>query len=107
MEARMSVHVKFVTDRKTRAVINQIARRAHAMDWRANGALAGTFQHHAMNISAAHANGNPLRLADLLDADALSFAHDVFGIDRHLCRDTGQLLHCFLPRFSCHGEVAQ
>jgi hypothetical protein len=53
-----------------------------------------------MDITACHANGNPLRLDDLLAADRLNFAHDVFGIQDHLDRKTGKLRDCFLPRFS-------
>jgi hypothetical protein len=53
-----------------------------------------------MDITATHANGNPLRLADLLAADDFNLAHDVFGIARHLNRATGQLENHFSPRFS-------
>ncbi len=53
-----------------------------------------------MDITAVHANGCPLRLRDLLLADDFNFAHDVFGIRRHLDRTTGQLGGHFLPRFS-------
>lgn len=54
----------------------------------------------AMDITAVHANGNPLRLRELLEADEFNFAHDVFGIYRHLNRETGELENCFRPRFS-------
>lgn len=57
-------------------------------------------QHVAMNITACHANGNPLRLRDLLAADDFNFIHDVDGIDHHICRTTGKLLNHFSPRFS-------
>ncbi len=53
-----------------------------------------------MDISATHVNGCPLKLAELRDADDFNFSHDVFGIRRHLNRETGQLEDCFLPRFS-------
>ena len=53
-----------------------------------------------MDFTAVHANGNPLRLADLLAADDFNFAHDAFGIARHLNRTNGQLENCFLPRFT-------
>lgn len=52
-----------------------------------------------LSIAACHLNGCPLRLADLLTADAFNFAHDVLGINRHISRDTGKLLNHFLPRF--------
>lgn len=53
-----------------------------------------------MDVTACHASGNPLRLAELLAADDFNFAHDVFGIMRHMDRESGQLVDCFLPRYS-------
>lgn len=53
-----------------------------------------------MDITACHCNGNPLRLAELLAADDVNFAHDVFGIYRHINRETGALNDFFSPRFS-------
>lgn len=58
-----------------------------------------------MDLEAVHANGNPLRLADLLAADPGNFGHDVWGIRRYLDRETGQLTSCFLPRFSVPQEL--
>tara|TARA_R100001530_G_scaffold135251_2_gene112005 strand:- start:201 stop:494 length:294 start_codon:yes stop_codon:yes gene_type:complete len=53
-----------------------------------------------MDIEAAHCNGNPLRLQELLDADDLDFAHDIIGIVRNIDRTTGELMNCFVPRYS-------
>jgi hypothetical protein len=53
-----------------------------------------------MDITAAHLNGCPLDLSKLLAAPMLDFAHDIFGIQRHIDRNTGKLLDCFLPRSS-------
>ena len=52
----------------------------------------------SMDLTATHANGCRLRLKNLLIADVLDFAHDLFGIARHLNRGTGKLGDCFLPR---------
>lgn len=52
-----------------------------------------------MDVTAVHANGCPLRLVDLLEADEFNFSHDIFGIHRHLDRETGKLGDCFSPRF--------
>lgn len=52
-----------------------------------------------MDISAAHENC-PLKLEDLLKADDFNFLHDVYGIIRHLNRQTGELENLFLPRFA-------
>jgi hypothetical protein len=58
-----------------------------------------------MDIAACIANGTPLKLDALLEADDFNFAHDVWGIQRHIDRDDasptgGKLLNCFLPRFA-------
>lgn len=59
-----------------------------------------TRQDLAMDVSATHANGNPLRLRELLAADDFNFLHDVGGIVRHIDRNTGTLLNHFRPRFT-------
>jgi len=53
-----------------------------------------------MDIGACHSNGNPLRLADLLESDDANFAHDVFGIRENIDRRNGKLMNCFVPRYS-------
>lgn len=55
-----------------------------------------------MDIAATHAS-NPLRLDDLEKADDFNFVHDIYGIMRHLDRNTGLLTDCFVPRFSKRG----
>lgn len=52
-----------------------------------------------MDISAVHATC-PLRLTALLEANQFDFAHDMYGIRRHLNRQTGELGNFFLPRFA-------
>lgn len=52
-----------------------------------------------MDLTACHANGMPLKLAELLLADEGNFWHDVAGISRHINRETGRLEDCFVPRF--------
>jgi len=58
-----------------------------------------------MDVTATHANGMPLRLADLLGASDADFAHDLFGIKRHINRDTGQLTDAFVPRYAVGGTA--
>jgi hypothetical protein len=55
-----------------------------------------------MDIIACHVNGCPLDLEKLLGADDFNFSHDVFGIRRHIDRETGELGNCFLPRCADH-----
>jgi hypothetical protein len=90
--------VKFNATRAEQKIITKIVDRAFAM--------AGNVGHSLdrmatdMDITACHCNGNPLRLQELLDADDFNFSHDVFGIQRHINRETGKLENCFLPRFT-------
>lgn len=51
-----------------------------------------------MDLTACHANGTPLDLPKLLASDEFNFSHDVFGIRRHIDRETGELKDCFSPR---------
>lgn len=78
-------------------IIRKIAKRARELYLEHNVDRDRT--DIAMDITATHANGCPLRLQDLLDADDFNFMHDVSGIARHLDRETGQLTDHFLPRF--------
>jgi hypothetical protein len=55
---------------------------------------------YLMDFTATHASGCPLDLQRLLEADDLNFAHDAFGIERHLNRTTGQLEDYFVPRYA-------
>lgn len=52
-----------------------------------------------MDIDAVHREIG-LKLNELLKADDFNFAHDVFGIRRHINRRTAKLENCFLPRFA-------
>ena len=54
----------------------------------------------AMDITAVHTNGCPLRLDELLAADNFNFLHDVVGIQRNMNRQTGKLERSFTPRFA-------
>jgi hypothetical protein len=53
----------------------------------------------ALDLVIAHRQC-PLDLQLLLDSDDGNFSHDVFGIMRHLDRNTGELRDCFIPRFA-------
>ncbi len=53
-----------------------------------------------MDITACHANGCKLRLADLAEADDFNLTHDVCGIRQNIDRTTGKLRGHFLPRCS-------
>ena len=93
--------VSFDVSRKDAKLIHEIAKRAVRLARR--DGVHYDFMDADMDLTATHANGNPLRLADLLAADDGNFGHDVFGIRRHLDRNTGKLGGYFLPRFSKQG----
>lgn len=79
-------------------IIGKIVKRGWAIDWlRASYADQISMR---MDVTAVHANGNPLRLADLLAADEFNFTHDMSGICNCLDRATGRLTRNFRPRFS-------
>lgn len=76
--------------------ISKIAKRARDM------AGAGNEYPHLdamMDVEHAHKDC-PLKLDELLAADDVNFTHDVFGIRRHLNRETKKLENCFVPRFA-------
>lgn len=91
--------ISFATTLEDAKLIGQIVRRAEhlAIDAKIS------FDRMSMNmdLTACHANGNPLKLQLLLEADNFNFSHDVFGISNHINRKTGLLEDCFSPRFSC------
>ncbi len=52
-----------------------------------------------MDITAVHANGNPLKLKDMIEGPDFDFYHDIIGIAQHLDRTTGKLKNFFVPRY--------
>ena len=90
--------VQFDMTKAELQIAAKIARRAVKLS-KAHG---GDYEQQdaVMDLDACHSNGCPLKLEALLEADDFNFAHDVFGIRRHLDRSTGELGGCFLPRFA-------
>lgn len=90
--------VSFKVSKSERKIIEHIADRAWGIGW-----LRDSYEDRVglvMDITATHANGNPLRLDELLGADNFNFAHDMSGICNCLNRETGKLTRGFRPRFS-------
>lgn len=90
--------VSFKVTPADRDLISAITERAWAIRARLN--LDGSKMDLDMDITAVHANGEPLDLERLLNADPFNFSHDVCGIRNHINRNTGQLERCFVPRFA-------
>jgi hypothetical protein len=91
-------YTSFAVSRADHLLIAQIAERALPLYQIVGDEKPA--MHALMDLTACHANGCRLRLTDLLAADEVNFAHDIFGIRRHLDRTTGKLLDCFVPRFA-------
>lgn len=92
-------HVSFTVSPAEHKIIQTIAHRAVALAAQFSSAKLDPVE-ITMDITACHANGCPLRLADLLAADNFNFQHDVLGINRFIDRKSGELTGCFTPRFS-------
>lgn len=90
--------IKFNVTAKELESISTIAERAVSM---ANvEGVEYNMMEAVMDLSACHRNGCKLKLAELAVADDFNLAHDVFGIRRHINRQTGKLERCFLPRYA-------
>lgn len=93
--------ISFKVTRQEDRLIQRIVKRVEkSRPWLTRAERALARQSLAMDLTACHANGTPLRLADLLAADEFNFWHDVNGIEAHMDRTTGQLDGRFLPRFA-------
>lgn len=93
--------INFTTTRSEFALIKDIAERAVSLSYQMAERLV--WSDVAMDITAVHAGPCRLSLTDLLRADDFNFCHDIYGIRRHLNRDTGQLERHFVPRFAQHA----
>ncbi|WP_315833943.1 hypothetical protein [Bradyrhizobium prioriisuperbiae] len=92
------LEVSFDCPETERKIIRAISRRARDL-YLENGVDRAALD-IAMDITAVHCNGNPIRLNDLLAADDFNLLHDVSKIASHLDRETGKLSGFFRPRFS-------
>ena len=93
--------VSFEATAEDQDAIHRIATRAERMGINLHGDRLPL----TMDITACHANGNPLRLEDLASADDFNFTHDICGIQNNLCRDTGAMMNCFRPRYTQRAKA--
>ena len=96
MPALQQLQVKFATNEEDNRLIHAIVDRVMKGEAGKNLDRLDVM----MDITAAHCNGCPLKLSELLGADDFNFSHDVFGIMRHIDRMTGKLTDFFTPRFA-------
>jgi hypothetical protein len=86
----------FACSRFEHDIINRIADRAVALARKHE--IEYEKMTATMDLTACHCNGMALDLAKLESADEATFAHDVFGIRRHIDRRSGIIGDCFVPR---------
>lgn len=96
--------VSFDVTARDEALIEKIAKRAERLDRESKWGMRRSLTDWQMDLTACHANGSPIDLAKLLAASDLTFAHDAFGIARHLDRRTGELMSVFVPRCARSDE---
>ena len=80
--------------------VDRVLARAEKLVAKAGG-TSQVPQDLAMDLIACHLNGTPMDWEALLVAPDFDFVHDVWGIHKHIDRETGRLGDCFLPR--CHA----
>lgn len=101
MSKKKQQYVSFQTTEKEKAIVRKIHTRIHRLMTEHGKRISDDrLQTIIMDIVAAHCNGCPLRLAELLKADDFNFMHDVYGINNTIDRTNGQLQKFFHPRFS-------
>ena len=92
------MEIRWDVNKKDAKLIAKITDRAAAIFARHDAPFDHT--QFAMDITAAHRNGCPLKLSALLASEPFDFNHDIEGIQRHIDRTTGRIAGGFLPRFA-------
>lgn len=89
-------------------LIVEVAERAYILNRRLGSPLLAERRDFIMDIQACHCNGCRLELEFMLTMPDEDFSHDVYGIIRHIDRETGKLGGCFSPRAAAcwHSERA-
>lgn len=88
---------KFEVDKPDLDRITRIVKRAKEAALKAEVDLDTISLH--MDLAYCH-NAVGLDLAGLEDASSADFAHDIFGIIRHIDRETGEFRDHFMPRYA-------
>lgn len=97
MKTQTTSRPRFVcSTRFEQDLIHKIADRAVAMA--KDAGVRYDKINACMDIAGCHLNGCELDLNKLLAAPDADFAHDIFGIRRHIDRANAKLTDCFLPR---------
>lgn len=94
----MTEQINFKCSPEDGALIGLIVKRGIEMGREFNVPLDHLTM--AMDITACHCNGTPLKLLQMLMSDPSDFSHDLLGITRFIDRKTGKLCGGFVPRFA-------
>jgi hypothetical protein len=88
-------------------LIHQIADRAVCLAAHIRGQSGARIDRLSvvMDLIAVHANGAPLDLTALLNAEDPAFVADVCGIQNHLDRASGRLTGGFTPRHAAQDAA--
>lgn len=95
--------VSFRASARDRAHVSNIVDRVEALALAEGHTLDR--QSTEMDLVATHANGCPMDFAKLEAADNFNLMHDVFGIARHIDRETGKLTNHFVPRCAARERM--
>jgi hypothetical protein len=101
----MQPHISFSVSDTDLKLITKYVSRIRKLERGSDGHRPRHTQDWRMDLSATHANGNPLDFAKLLAFDDFNFMHDCFGICACLDRSTGRLTKFFSPR--CSARLAE
>ena len=91
-----------VTKEESKQIIDIMLRAASVMNFESRGCSR---MEVVMDLTVCHCLAEPLDLRGLLQANYGDLVHDVSGILAHLNRETGQLEHCFTPRYAAANHV--
>jgi hypothetical protein len=60
-----------------------------------------------MDLMACHANACALDFKSMLEGPLQDLSHDIYGIRKHINRDTGKLEDFFTPRYALANHVPE
>jgi len=99
--------MKFTKNEAEARLIGQITKKVFGAWFLADRNTTRDTLSIMMDLDACHANGCPLDLQRMLEADSDSLINDVLGIAVNLDRDTGRLQNGYIPRFALANTVAK
>ncbi len=89
--------INWILPAKETKLVSKVAKRACELE--------PVLDHQTvmMDLTACHNHGCPLDFEQMLTVDSHHLLHDIFGINRHINRETGKLGGCFHPRLAARA----